>query len=414
MHTLFIEHDNQVPFTKKKSSFMSEMAVRIPRGTCKLFGAIKALSSIKKCVILVHGPKGCVYHINYIMGMRGDHPSEIYSTCLGEKDVIFGADQKLRTAIGDLDRELHPDLIAVLSCCASDIIGEDVQSAIRGTTTTAAVIGIDAGGFEGDFRTGYSETLTRLVEEFVEKRNETDPRSVNLVGLLRGGPDLQEIIRDLGLITIKVNTVLTADATLEEIRMLGKAALNIVLCEPAGKDAAELLHMKCGTPWITEELPIGIDATRQFLMRVNKALGLEQIPDIPQKRFAVDYSSFKERRIALVSGPTRAISMTRFFIEHGIDPMLIIVDFDSNISEKLRSLALTGCEILIEPEQDLIVQKLKEKKIDLLIGGMMELPVAKALGIEHLDIMHGSQRTIGFAGAKNLIHLLSQGNNGGA
>ena len=393
---------------------MSGMAVRIPRGTCKLFGAIKALNSIKKCVILVHGPKGCVYHINYIMGMRGDHPSEIYSTCLGEKDVIFGADQKLRTAIGDLDRELHPDLIAVLSCCASDIIGEDVQSAIRGTTTTAAVIGIDAGGFEGDFRTGYSETLTRLVEEFVEKRNETDPRSVNLVGLLRGGPDLQEIVRDLGLFGIKVNTVLTADATLEEIRMLGKAALNIVLCEPAGKDAAELLYRKCGTPWITEELPIGVGATRQFLMRVNKALGLEQIPVIPQERFAVDYSSFKDRRIALVSGPTRAISMTRFFIEHGIDPMLIIVDFDSNISEKLRSLALTGCEILIEPEQDLIVQKLKEKKIDLLIGGMMELPVAKALGIEHLDIMHGSQRTIGFAGAKNLIHLLSQGNNGGA
>jgi nitrogenase molybdenum-cofactor synthesis protein NifE len=393
---------------------MSGMAVRIPRGTCKLFGAIKALSSIKKCVVLVHGPKGCVYHINYIMGMRGDHPSEIYSTCLGEQDVIFGADQKLKTAIEDLDRELHPDLIAVLSCCASDIIGEDVQSAIHGTTTTAAVIGIDAGGFEGDFRTGYSETLTRLVEEFVEKRNETDPRSVNLVGLLRGGPDLLEIIRVLGLVGIKVNTVLTADATLEEIRRLGKAALNIVLCEPAGKDAAEFLQKKCGTPWVIEELPIGVDATRQFLLRVTKALGFQEIPDIPQDRFVVDYSSFKDRRIALVSGPTRAISMTRFFIEQGIEPRLIIVDFDSNISEKLRSLALTGCEILIEPDQDLIMQKLREQKIDLLIGGMMELPVAKALGIEHLDIMHGSQRTIGFEGAKNLIHLLSRGKNCGA
>lgn len=118
---------------------MSGRAVRIPRGTCKLFGAIKALSSIKKCAVLVHGPKGCVYHINYILGMRGDHPSEIYSTCLDEQDVIFGADHKLKTAIKDLDRELHPDLIAVLSCCASDIIGEDVQSAIRDTTTTAPV-----------------------------------------------------------------------------------------------------------------------------------------------------------------------------------------------------------------------------------------------------------------------------------
>ena len=65
---------------------------RIPRGTCKLFGAIKALSTIQKSVILVHGPKGCVYHINYILGMRGDRPSEIYTTCLDEHDVIFGAE----------------------------------------------------------------------------------------------------------------------------------------------------------------------------------------------------------------------------------------------------------------------------------------------------------------------------------
>jgi nitrogenase molybdenum-cofactor synthesis protein NifE len=345
--------------------------------------------------------------------MRGDRPSEIYSTCLDEQDVIFGADHKLKTAIKDLDQELHPDLIAVLSCCASDIIGEDVESAIRDTTTTAPVIGIDAGGFEGDFRTGYSETLTRLVEEFVEKKERTDPRSVNLIGLLRGGPDVQEIIRVLGLIGIKVNAVLTADATLEEIRRLGMAKLNIVLCEPAGKDAAELLHMKCGIPYIIEELPIGVDATRQFLLRVNKALGLQELPDIPQERIVVDYSPFKDRRIALVSGPTRAISMTRFFTELGIEPRLIIVDFDSNISEKLRSLALTNCEVLIEPDQDRIVQKLKEHNIDLLIGGMMELPVAKALGIEHLDIMHGSQKTIGFDGAKNLIHLLSMSKNCG-
>ena len=51
-----------------------------PPGNLQLFGAIKALGTIKNSVILVHGPKGCVYHINYILGMRGDRPSEIYTT----------------------------------------------------------------------------------------------------------------------------------------------------------------------------------------------------------------------------------------------------------------------------------------------------------------------------------------------
>ena len=134
---------------------------RIPRGTCKLFGAIKALSTIKKSVILVHGPKGCVYHINYILGMRGDRPSEIYTTGLDEHDVIFGAEQKLKEAIEDLDRTLHPDLMFVLSCCTSCIIGEDVESAVRDTRTNCRAIAISAGGFEGDFHEGYSETLSQ-------------------------------------------------------------------------------------------------------------------------------------------------------------------------------------------------------------------------------------------------------------
>ena len=151
-------------------------AARIPRGTCKLFGAIKALGIIKNSVILVHGPKGCVYHINYILGMRGDRPSEIYTTSLDEHDVIFGAEQKLKEAIGYLDITLQPELLFVLSCCTSDIIGEDVASAVRETMTQARTIAISAGGFEGDFHEGYSETLCQLARELVKKPGITASR----------------------------------------------------------------------------------------------------------------------------------------------------------------------------------------------------------------------------------------------
>src|SRR5512139_1922591 len=130
-------------------------AARIPRGTCKLFGAIKALSTIKKSVILVHGPKGCVYHINYILGMRGDRPSEIYTTALDEHDIIFGAGEKLTAAIEELDQSLHPELLFVLSCCSSGIIGEDVEQAAREAVTNARVLAVSAGGFEGDYHDGY-------------------------------------------------------------------------------------------------------------------------------------------------------------------------------------------------------------------------------------------------------------------
>ncbi|MGE5831410.1 MAG: nitrogenase component 1, partial [Methanomicrobiales archaeon] len=63
---------------------MTRNTLEIPRSTCRLFGTVKALSTVKRSAILVHGPKGCVYHINYILGMRGDRPGAIYTTSLGE------------------------------------------------------------------------------------------------------------------------------------------------------------------------------------------------------------------------------------------------------------------------------------------------------------------------------------------
>jgi light-independent protochlorophyllide reductase B subunit len=382
-------------------------AARIPRATCKLFGAIKALGTIKNSVVLVHGPKGCVYHINYILGMRGDRPSEIYTTALDEHDVIFGAEQKLKEAVTYLDTTLQPELLFVLSCCSTDIIGEDVGSAVRDAKTQARTIAISAGGFEGDFHEGYSETLCQIVKELVKKPGRTDPRSVNLVGMLRAGPDLAELRRLLGLIGVRTNAVLTADATLEDLERLGEAALNIVLCEPAGKEAALLLETLCGTPFILEEIPIGYHSTIRFLKLVAGTLGipatalshtdLDKVPDC---------SFLTSRRIAIISGPTRAISLVRFLAEYNVVPRLVVVDFDSSVQEKIRCLGVPAGEVLIEPDHELIVQKLKEHKIDLLIGGMLEQPLAKALSIDHIDIMHGSQQTVGFAGAQNLARLL--------
>lgn len=389
------------------SDTVTARAVKIPRATCKLFGAIKALAIVRRCVILVHGPKGCVYHINYILGMRGDRPSEIYSTCLDEHDVIFGAEEKLREAIEELDANLRPDLIAVLSCCVSSIIGEDIDAAVKDASTDARVIGIEAGGFEGDFRTGYSETLCRLVEEFVREPCEVLDRSVNLIGLLRGGPDRRELVRILDLIGVRVNAALTADATVEDLERLGSAALNVVVCEPAGKEAAELLKRIYATPFIIADIPIGYASTVRFLDHVAESLGIERYVAEDPGTDEACRAALAGRRVAIVSGPTRAISMSLFLAGLGFLPSLIVVDFDSDTLGRLQGIAGPECEILIEPEQEEIRERLEARRIDLMFGGMLERPLAASLGIELVDMMHGSQRTLGFAGAEHLIRGLA-------
>jgi len=381
-------------------------AAKIPRATCQLFGAIKAISNIRDSVILVHGPKGCVYHINYILGMRGDKTSNVYSTCMDEKDVIFGAGDKLKSAIIELDNEFDPALIAVLSCCASSIIGEDVESVVKDVQTRAKILGIDAGGFEGDYRSGYSETLRRLVEVLVEPSHTREKLSVNLIGLLRAGPDLRELKRVLALIGVNVNAVLTAGATIRQIEHTASAALNVVLCEATGKDAAEQLEKQFGMPYIIEELPIGYEATLRFLARVADALGISMDLEAISPKHRIEAPQMIGKRVAVIGGPTRAISVTKFLKEYGVEPALVVSDFDVNTAARLSDLVSNRCEVLIAPEHELILERCKAQHVDLILGGMLERPIASRLGVAHLDIMHGSEKTVGFAGADALLKRL--------
>jgi len=397
---------------------MTRNSLEIPRSTCRLFGTIKALSTVKRSAILVHGPKGCVYHINYIMGMRGDRPSAIYTTSLDEQDVIFGAEGKLTSAIEELDRRLSPDLIFVLSCCASSIIGEDVESVCRAARSRARVIGFESGGFEGDHHTAYGETLSRLAEELSLSGGSPRPASVNLVGMLRGGPDLRELKRVLSLAGIEVRGVLSADATLGDLERLGEAALNIVICEPAGRAAAVLLEKKFGTPFIIEEFPIGARAAGTFLGHVASALGLPFSPHCLAAEIGAEDpapggsghppdAQARPIRAAVIGGPTRAIPMCRFLRDAGLEPVLLVVDFDSGTLEKVAGLGIRDLEVLIEPTQEEILSRLSALRVDLIVGGMAERPLASMLGISHIDMMHGSQRTACFTGGRELLKALS-------
>jgi light-independent protochlorophyllide reductase B subunit len=401
---------------------MTQSSLEIPRSTCRLFGTIKALSTVQSSVILVHGPKGCVYHINYIMGMRGDRPRAIYTTSLDEQDVIFGAEGKLSSAIEELDRRLSPDLIFVLSCCASSIIGEDVGSACRAARTRARVIGFESGGFEGTHHTAYGETLSRLAEELSRPVEGPRPGSVNLIGMLRAGPDLRELKRVLSLAGIQVLGVLPADATLSDLEGLGRAAANIVVCEPAGRAPAEFLERKFGTPFIIEDFPIGGKATLSFLGHVASALGIPFDPaawaaewspgPVPEERGGGETpptAPLRGLRVAVIGGPTRAVSMVRFLRDLGLSPVLVAVDFDARTTRgKLRDLGGEGLEILVEPSQEEILSRLRALGVDLLIGGMFERPLAALLGIPLLDMMHGSQRTACFAGERELARMLGR------
>jgi nitrogenase molybdenum-cofactor synthesis protein NifE len=291
------------------------------------------------------------------------------------------------------------------------------------------VIGFESGGFEGTHHTAYGETLTRLVEELAQPAGEPRPGSVNLIGMLRGGPDLRELKRVLSLAGIEVLGVLSAGATLRELEGLGRAALNIVVCEPAGRAPAEFLERRFGTPFLIEDFPIGGRAAVAFLERVTAGLGvpfsrqcIAGERSLPGEGTAPSVTSsgnvppgsgspgepVPPLRVAVVGGPTRAVSMCRFLRDSGLRPVLLVVDFDAGVRERLEYPGMEDLEILIEPSQEEILARLSALRVDLIIGGMAERPIAAMLGIPLLDMMHGSQRTACFAGERELARVIAE------
>ena len=139
-----------------------------PYRTCKLFGALRVVLGIQDAIALVHSPRGCVYNLRYLLGVRGAKTDRILTTEMDEKDVIFGGESRLKKAIIEVDRNYKPNLIAILTSCASSIIGEDIELVARELNVNARLLPIHSGGFEGDQIDGYKEALKRVVDLITE------------------------------------------------------------------------------------------------------------------------------------------------------------------------------------------------------------------------------------------------------
>ena len=381
--------------------------MEIPRITCSLFGAIKAAATMKNTVILVHGPRGCVYHINYILGLRGDRHSPVYCTCMNEHDIVFGAEDRLREAIEELDEARRPEVMIVLACCASGIIGEDVQNACRTARTRSSVVSIEAGGFTGDFTAGYAKTLKEIAAALAGPRHAPIPGSVNIIGMLRAGPDIRVLRHLLSRLGLTVGVVFPAGASAEQVERIGDASLNIVICETSGIETAQYLKERYDTPYIRVTFPIGAALSREFLAQAASALGISPVPPVPDDdERAGDITN--PPSIAIFSGPTRALALSRFLSSHGMAPALIVLDFETSLLDEIRRTAGLGCTVLVSPGWDALDDLMRSNHPGLLIGGLMERPLAARLGIPLIDVMHGSQRTAGPEGGEDVLRLIRE------
>ncbi|SNS16377.1 Nitrogenase molybdenum-iron protein, alpha and beta chains [Anaerovirgula multivorans] len=264
-----------------------------------LTGAVFALEGIRRSAVIMNAPTGCKFYHSAISDNQYprqisfdplNYPETFYfgqprvpCTYLDSYDYVYGSKDKLNALLDFIHGEDYA-LVAIVNSPGAALIGDDLEGIARAKLPHTPLLVIENPGFSQSFYKGFQDTLQALLKNLPLVKGLKKKNSINLIGIsifnkyYRG--DIEEIERLLKLCGIETNCVLCADTSLDDLRRIPQAALNVILYPELGLDIARYLEEAYGMPYFLFDkgLPIGFDLTEAFLSGVCEKLYGDALP----------------------------------------------------------------------------------------------------------------------------------------
>ncbi len=136
-----------------------------------IIAAMYTLRDLEADIILMHGPAGCGFMAARRLEQAG---IRVMTTGMKESDLIFGAEEKLVRILKRIDQRFAPRLVGVVGTCASMIIGENLEGAVKKAGIRATVLPVDVHGCSGPNTSGAIRTLEVAAEHGIVTPEERD------------------------------------------------------------------------------------------------------------------------------------------------------------------------------------------------------------------------------------------------
>lgn len=249
--------------------------------SCGLAGATSFFVSIKNSAVLLNAPRWCSIIVESEITLNDKkYEPKIFCSDIQELDLLYGAENVLHEALKEVDNELEPEVIAVLNSCAVSLIGADIEGVCNEVETKGVLIPLDVGGINGEFWDGYNIGICKMLEVLNFKKEVQNKNNVvNIIGISPTYPnwkgDLEEIKRLLKLASIEINICVGEDdVSLNDLRKIPKANLNLVLYPELGLDAAKILEKDIGQKYLISPVPYGFNGSLKWLMKICDKLNI--------------------------------------------------------------------------------------------------------------------------------------------
>lgn len=401
----------------------------VSQRACVYCGARVVLNPITDAYHIVHGPIGCA---SYTWDIRGSlsSGSDLYrnsfSTDLGERDIIFGGETKLSAAIDELVEKQDAKLVFIYATCIVGVIGDDVDAICRQKSEQYGirVIPVKSPGFSGNKSTGYKMACNAIMELIRFDCKQEKRKGINILGDFNLAGEMWIIKEYLRQIGIPVIAAFTGDSSYKEMLEAPSASLNIVQCAGSSTYLANCMEEEFGIPFIKVSF-FGIEDTTSSLIRIaeafgdaqarRKAVALCEKETQKLQGFLCEYKPLLEGRKAAiyVGGGFKAISLIRQFQSLGIKPVVVGTQTGKQDDyEMIESLVDSDTVILDDANPAELEAFMKEKGVDILVGGVKERPLAYKLGIAFCDHNHERKHPLaGFVGVSNFVKEINQSMN---
>ena len=281
------------------------------------------LGPTRDIVNITHGPIGCGFY-SWLTRRNQTKPEEgegnfmpySFSTDMQDENIVFGGEEKLKTAIREAYEIFKPKAISIFSTCPVGLIGDDVHSVAR---EMKAELGINIFGFSCEGYRGVSQSaghhianngiFTHVVGN--DDRERTGKFQVNLMGEYNIGGDAFELERIFEELGITLLSTFSGNSTVESFAWSHTADLNMVMCHRSINYIAEMMEEKFGIPWVKVNF-IGAESTAKSLRKVADYFGDAELKEKVEK--LITRESTKVKKIAEAVKPKVEGKLAMMFV----------------------------------------------------------------------------------------------------
>jgi light-independent protochlorophyllide reductase subunit B len=383
-------------------------------------GAMRVAASMQGVHCVLHAPQGDTYaDLLFTMIARNASRPPVTYTTFQARDLGGDTAELVKKTLKDTVERFRPRALLVGEACTAELIQDQPGALAEGMGFDIPVIPLELPAYTRKENWGASETFYTMVRALLRGRRSVSkstttaapnghgtvpPRtmkrsfhrtrrpSANLLGPTALGfrcrDDIVEVTKLLDAAGVDINVVAPAGAGPEDLLRLPDADFNVCLYPEVAYDTCVWLERMFHQPTV-KTVPIGVGATRDFLIEVGQVAGIDTAPAIaaaktrlPWFSRSVDSTYLTGKRVFIFGDATHAIAAARIAGEELGFEVVGIGTYSREFSREIRAAAERfGVEPLITDDYLEVEARVLALAPELVLGTQMERHIAKRAGI---------------------------------